>query len=72
MGEGRKVYRILVVKPEGKIPLGRLRRRWEDQIRMDLWDNGWGGGAWSGFNWLRTGTSGGLCHITDSNIVLHK
>jgi hypothetical protein len=36
MGEGRGVYRVLVGKPEGKRPLGRLRRRWEDNIRMDL------------------------------------
>jgi hypothetical protein len=36
MGEGRGVYRVLVVRPEGKRPLGRLRRRWEDNIKMDL------------------------------------
>jgi hypothetical protein len=36
MGERRKVYRVLVGKPEGKRPLGRLRRRWEDGIRLDL------------------------------------
>jgi hypothetical protein len=36
-------YRILVGKPEGKIPLGRPRRRWEDNIRMDLREIGWGG-----------------------------
>jgi hypothetical protein len=36
MGEGRGVYRVLVGKPEGKRPLGRLRRRWEDNIKMDL------------------------------------
>jgi hypothetical protein len=36
MGEERKVYKVLVVKPEGKRPLGRPRRRWEDGIRMDL------------------------------------
>jgi hypothetical protein len=33
MGEGRGVYRVLVGRPEGKRPLGRLRRRWEDNIR---------------------------------------
>jgi hypothetical protein len=42
MGEERKVYRVLVGKPEGKRPLGRLRRRWEDGIRMDLREIGWG------------------------------
>jgi len=36
MGEGRVVYRVLVGKPEGRRPLGRPRRRWEDNIRMDL------------------------------------
>jgi hypothetical protein len=36
MGEGRGVYRILVGKPGGKRPLGRPRRRWEDNVRMDL------------------------------------
>ena len=36
MGEERGVYRVLVGKPEGKRPLGRPRRRWEDNIKMDL------------------------------------
>ena len=36
MGESRGVYRVLVGKPEGKRPLGRHRRRWEDNIRIDL------------------------------------
>jgi hypothetical protein len=36
MGEGRVVYRVLVGKPEGKRPLGRSRRRWEDNVRMYL------------------------------------
>jgi hypothetical protein len=60
MGEGRKVYTILVGKPERKRPLGRLRHRWEDGIRMDLTEIGWGGGGWSGFPLLRIGTGGGL------------
>jgi hypothetical protein len=40
MGERRGVYRVLVGEPEGKRPLGRPRRRWEDNIKMDLqkWD----------------------------------
>jgi hypothetical protein len=42
MGEGRKVYKVLVGKPEGKRPLGRPRRRWEDEIRMDLREIGLG------------------------------
>jgi hypothetical protein len=60
IGEERKVYRVLVGKPEGKRPLGRPRRRWEDGIGMDLRKTGWGGGLWSGFTLLRTGTVGGL------------
>ena len=45
MGEGRGVHRVLVGKPEGKRPLGRPRRRWEDNIKMDLWEVG-GVGDW--------------------------
>jgi hypothetical protein len=58
MGAERKVYKILVGKPEGKRPLGRPRRKWEDGIRMDLRETGLG--VWIGFDWLRTGTGGGL------------
>jgi len=43
MGEGRGVYRVLVGKPEGKRPLGRPRRRWEDNIKMDFQEMGCGG-----------------------------
>jgi hypothetical protein len=46
IGEERKVYKILVGKPEGKRPLGRPRRRWEDGIRMDLRETGLGGVDW--------------------------
>jgi hypothetical protein len=42
MGERRGVYRALVGKPEGRIPLGRPRRRWEDNIKMDLQEIGLG------------------------------
>jgi len=45
MGEGRGVHRVLVGKPEGKRQLGRPRRRWEDNIKMDLREVG-GGGDW--------------------------
>jgi hypothetical protein len=48
MGEGRGVYRVLVGRPEGKRPLGRPRRRWEDNIKMDLREIGI-----DGVNWIR-------------------
>jgi hypothetical protein len=46
MGEGRGVYRVLVGKPEGKRPIGRHGRRWEDNIKMDLQELGCGGMDW--------------------------
>ena len=46
MGEDRGVHRVLVGKPEGKRPLGRPRRRWEDNIKMDLQEVGGGHGDW--------------------------
>ena len=46
MGEDRGVQRVLVGKPEGKRPLGRPRRRWEDNIKMDLEKVGGGRGDW--------------------------
>jgi hypothetical protein len=45
-GEKRNAYRLSLGKPEGKSPLGRLRRRWVDNIRMDLGEVGWGGVDW--------------------------
>jgi len=46
LGERRGVYRVLVGKPEGKRPLGRSRRRWEDNIKADLQKVGCGGMNW--------------------------
>ena len=46
MGQGRKMYRVLVGKPEGKRPLGRSRRRWEYNIKMDLQEVGGGCEDW--------------------------
>ena len=57
MGEGRGVHRVLVGKPEGKSPLGRPRRRWEDNIKMDLQEVG--GVVGTGWSWLRIGRGGG-------------
>jgi hypothetical protein len=45
-GQERKVYKVFVGKSEGKRPLGRPRRRWEDGIRMDLREIGWGSVEW--------------------------
>jgi hypothetical protein len=46
MGEGRGVYGVLVRRPEGKRPLGKRRRRWEDNIKMDLREIGIDGANW--------------------------
>jgi hypothetical protein len=54
MGEERKLYKVLLGKPEGKRSLGRPRCRWEDGIRMNLGETG--SGVWIEFDWLRTGT----------------
>jgi hypothetical protein len=58
MGERRGAYRVLVGKPEGKKQLGRPRRRWEDNTKMDLQEAGWG--ICTELIWLRIGTGGGL------------
>jgi hypothetical protein len=58
MGKERKLYEVLVGKPEGKRPLGRPRRTWEKGIRIDLRETGLG--VWIGLDWLRIGTGGGL------------
>jgi len=57
MGERRIACRFLVWKPEGKRPLGRPRRRWEVNIKLNLQEVGWE--AWTGLVWLRIGTGGG-------------
>ena len=55
--EGKVVHSVLVRKHEGKRPLGRPRRRWEDHIKMDLEEVGRGCGT--GWSWLGIGTVGG-------------
>ena len=55
MGEEREVCRVLVEKPEGKRPLGRPRRRWVDNIRMDLQEVGCGYMDWIGLAQDRDG-----------------
>jgi hypothetical protein len=54
----RNAYKILVGKPEGRRPLGRPRRRWENNIKLIL--RKWSSRVWIGLMWLRTGTIGGL------------
>jgi hypothetical protein len=56
--EERKVFRVLAGKSDGKRPLGKPWRRWEGGLRVDLVRIGWE--VWSGFSWLRIGTSDGL------------
>jgi hypothetical protein len=61
MREERRVHKVLVEKPEGKRPLGGPRHRWEDVIRMDLRETGWGG-----FSGFCIGTCGGCFeHVTN-------
>jgi hypothetical protein len=59
MGDRRGTYRALLGKPEEWRPLGRSRHRWEDNIKMDLREVGWGG-AWTGSNLRRIRTGVGL------------
>jgi len=56
-GERKSVYRVLMGKTEGKGPIGRPRRRWEDNIKMDLQEVGCG--VYTGLIWLRIRTGGG-------------
>ena len=57
IGAGERSAQGSGEKPEGKRPLGRPRRRWEGNIKMDL--RKWEGVVGTGWNWLRTGTGGG-------------
>ena len=58
VGKRRGACRVLVGRPEGKRPLGRLRYRWEDNIKVDVQEVRQG--AWTRLIWFRTGTGGGL------------
>jgi hypothetical protein len=57
-GGGERCIQDFGGGPEGRRPLGRPRRRWEDNIKMDFQEVEWG--AWTGLIWLRIGTGGGL------------
>jgi hypothetical protein len=58
MDERRGAYRVLTGRPEGRRPLRRPRRRWEDNMKKDLKAVGWR--AWTGLSWLSIGTGGGF------------
>jgi hypothetical protein len=58
MVERRGAYRVLAGKPERKRPLGRSRRRWEDNIKMDIQEGGWE--VWTSLIWLRIRTVSGI------------
>jgi hypothetical protein len=66
MGKGRRVYRVLVGRPEGKRPLGRPGRRLEDNIKMDL--RRLGSMGRTRFGWLRLGSGGGFFVSTVINL----
>jgi len=57
MVERRDAISVLEGKHEGKRPLGRPKRRWDDNLKMNLQEIGWG--AWTGLIWLRVETGGG-------------
>ena len=62
--ERRGVYRVLVGKPEGKRPLGRPRRRWEDNIKMDLQEVGCGG-----MDWIELAQDRGRCWAVVNAVI---
>ena len=70
MGEGRGVHRVLFGKPEGKRPLGRPRRRWEDNIKMIF--RKWEGVVGTGWSWLRIGTGGGRLWVRRGTFGFRK
>jgi hypothetical protein len=70
MGEGRGVYRVLVGRPEGRRPLGSPRRRWEDNIKMDLREIRVDGANW--IRWLEIGSSGECEHVNEPSDSIQK
>jgi hypothetical protein len=65
--ERRGLYRVLVGKPKGERPLGRSRRRWEDNIKIDLQEVGCG--RMDKSIWVRRGTDGGECGKNAENFL---
>jgi hypothetical protein len=64
MGEGRGVHRVLVGKPEGRRPMGRPRRRWEDNIKRDLQEVGGDCG-----DWMERAQDGDSCRALGSTVI---
>jgi hypothetical protein len=60
-GRGEKVYKVLLGKPEGKRPLGRLRRRWEDGIKIDVKEIGW--------EWIQLAQDRGRWHALINTVI---
>ena len=58
IGEKGSTYRVLVRQSEGKRPCGRPKCRWDDNIKINLQEVGFGRRAWTGMIWLRLGTGG--------------
>jgi hypothetical protein len=67
-GKGRGVYRVLVGRPEGKRPLGRPRRKWEDNIKMDLREIGIDGANW--IQLAQDRVRGGFCEHGNEPVEL--
>jgi hypothetical protein len=65
MGEERKVNKVFVAKTEGRRPLGKPRRRWEDGVRMDLRESGLGGGGGLDSTGSGQGPVAGCCECGD-------
>ena len=70
MGDRRGAYKVFNGRPEEKIPLEKLRHRWEDNITMDLHEDGWW--AWTRLICLRTSTGGGLLCVVINPRVPHN
>jgi hypothetical protein len=64
IGERRGEYRVLVGKIEGKRPRGRPRRRWEDNIKMDLQEVGW-----VGMDWIDLAQDGDKCRVVNLRVA---
>ncbi|KAJ4434585.1 hypothetical protein ANN_23147 [Periplaneta americana] len=69
MGESRNAYRVLVGRPEGKRPLGRPRRRWEDNIKMDLREVGYDDRDWINLGEEYNACSSALCNFLHSSVT---